>query len=107
VLLDRSGSLVAQPGATDPDLYSASVTKALADVWPGKMAVVAFNTTKASGSEQVQLQTIGPLQLAGDQAQRELLKNQIQLLPKPGLGTPTGPAMDKALDIIRNEGAPP
>ena len=107
VLLDRSGSLVADASATDPDLYSASVTKALADVWPGKMAIVAFHTIKSSGNdEQVQLTTIGPLQVGGDQTQRGELKNQVQLLPKPSLGTPTGPAMDKALEIIGNEKAP-
>src|SRR2546423_15680546 len=31
VLLDRSGSLIDQPRATDPNHYSTSVTKALAD----------------------------------------------------------------------------
>ena len=106
VLLDRSGSLVANPGGTDPTLYSASVTRALADLWPGKMAVVAFNTTTASGSEQVQLNIIGPSSVGSSKAQREDLKNKILLLPKPNLGTPTGPAMDKALEIIRNENAP-
>src|SRR5438876_6619868 len=43
VLLDRSGSLTYQPGATDPDGYSRSVTKALADLWPGTMAVIPFS----------------------------------------------------------------
>src|SRR5438552_8223295 len=43
VLLDRSGSLTFQPGATDPNGYSTSVTKALADLWPGFMAVVPFS----------------------------------------------------------------
>src|SRR5579863_1115953 len=38
VLLDRSGSLT----STDPDEYSASMTKALADLWPGSMAVIPF-----------------------------------------------------------------
>lgn len=107
VLLDRSGSLVADSGATDPDLYSASVTRALADLWPGKMAVVAFNTINPSGNdEQVQLKILGPNQVGGDQAGRDELKTEIQNLPRPALGTPTGPAMDKALEIIKNQGAP-
>lgn len=106
VLLDRSGSLVAAPNPTDPQLYSSSVTRSLADLWPGKMAVVAFHTIIESGSEEVQLDTLGPFQVGGDLAQRTTLKNQIQTLPMPSLGTPTGPAMDKALEIIKNVNAP-
>lgn len=103
VLLDRSGSLT----TTDPDLYSASVTRALADLWPGKMAVVAFNTINPSGNdEQVQLKIFGPLQVGGDQTRRDELKNDILNLPSPALGTPTGPAMDQALQIVKETGAP-
>ena len=107
VLLDRSGSLVDGSGATDPSLYSASVTRALADVWPGKMAVVAFNTTNPSGhDEQVQLKTIGPLQVGDSKAQRQELQNEVLTLPRPSLGTPTGPAMDQALALIKSTNAP-
>src|SRR5438105_5507229 len=42
VLLDRSGSLVDEPGATDPEGYSTSVVKAIADLWPGAMIVIPF-----------------------------------------------------------------
>lgn len=106
VVLDRSGSLVAVPGGTDPDLYSASVTRALADLWPGKMAVVAFNTSNPSGNdERVQLKILGPKQVGGDQTGRDELKNEILKLPRPALGTPTGPAMDKTLEIGKNQGA--
>src|ERR1700687_4930007 len=38
VLLDRSGSL----HGSDSDGYSTSVTKALADLWPGIMIVIPF-----------------------------------------------------------------
>src|SRR5438105_605882 len=40
VLLDRSGSLIEGSSPTDPNGYSTSVTKALADLWPGEMAVI-------------------------------------------------------------------
>lgn len=39
VLLDRSSSLIDEPGATVHHHYSTSVTKVLADQWPSKMAV--------------------------------------------------------------------
>src|SRR5947209_3177185 len=42
VLLDRSGSLIQQTGATDPERYSTNLTKALVDLWPGMMAVIAL-----------------------------------------------------------------
>src|SRR5438034_10323602 len=42
VLLDRSGSLTEGASPTDPNGYSTSVTQALADLWPGKMAVIPF-----------------------------------------------------------------
>ena len=48
VLLDRSGSLVAGDKPTDPDLYSTSVTRALADLWLGNIAVIPFGNDQAN-----------------------------------------------------------
>src|SRR5947208_1319063 len=51
ILLDRSGSLIASVGKsppTDPDGYSGSVTKALADLWPGNVAVIPFGNDQAN-----------------------------------------------------------
>lgn len=92
VLLDRSGSLVDQPGATDPDGYSTSVTKALADLWPGSMAVIPFS----NGSTPV----LGPAALS-NAGQRDALKNEIQNYPIGG-NTPLAPAMQKALDLLKH-----
>lgn len=99
VLLDRSGSLIAEPGATDPDGYSTSVTKALADLWPGKMAVIPFsgNTTR--------LPILGPATLS-DPAQQTNLKQAIQNYPIGG-NTPLAPAMQEALQLLHAQGTPP
>src|SRR5579864_4592625 len=69
VLLDRSGSLIDQPGATDPDGYSTSVTKALADLWPGSMAVIPFSNETTP--------VIGPFSMS-DLQQRQMLKDAVQ-----------------------------
>jgi von Willebrand factor type A domain len=92
VLLDRSGSLTYQPGATDPDGYSTSVTKALADLWPGSMAVIPFsnNTTPV----------IGTVPLT-DLSKRDSLKQQVENYPIGG-DTPLAPAMHKALDLLEH-----
>lgn len=91
VLLDRSGSLTYEPGATDPDGYSTSVTKALADLWPGSMTVIPFsNDTTPVFSANL-----------SDPAQREQLKQQIESYPIGG-DTPLAPAMHKALDLLHN-----
>jgi hypothetical protein len=95
VLLDRSGSLTYEPGATDPDGYSTSVTKALADLWPGAMAVIPFSHD--------QTPVLGPARLA-DQGQRDQLKSAIQSYPIGG-DTPLAPAMHKAFDMLKS--APP
>ncbi len=68
VLLDRSGSLIQEPNPTDPNGYSTSVTKALADLWVGQMAVIPFSGDTAS------LPVLGPSTLAD----RGTLKNEIQ-----------------------------
>lgn len=92
VLLDRSGSLTYQPGATDPDGYSTSVTKALADLWPGSMAVIPFSNESTP--------VLGPAVLS-DAGQRTDLKNAIQNYPIGG-NTPLAPAMQKALALLKN-----
>jgi Mg-chelatase subunit ChlD len=95
VLLDRSGSLTAEPGATDPNGYSTSVTKALADLWPGSMAVVPFSND--------QTPVLGPAVLS-DPTQRANLKNSVENYPIGG-NTPLGPAMHQALKLL--QGAAP
>ncbi len=95
VLLDRSGSLVDQPGATDPDGYSTSVTRALADLWPGSMAVIPFSNEHTP--------VLGPAVLS-DAGQRDALKNEIQNYPIGG-NTPLAPAMQKALDLLKHASA--
>lgn len=95
VLLDRSGSLIVEPGATDPNRYSTSVTKSLADLWPGKMAVVPFSNSATP--------ILGPANLL-DPAAKANLKNSIDSYPIGG-GTPLGPAMHQALTLL--QGAAP
>lgn len=90
VLLDRSGSLLAQPGATDPNGYSTSVTKALADLWPGMMAVIPFSNDRTP--------VWGPYRLA-DPAQRTTLKNELQAYPVGG-DTPLAPALLAAAGLL-------
>ncbi len=91
VLLDRSGSLTAQPGATDPQGYSTSITEALADLWPGTMVVIPFGNDHAS--------VLGPYAL-GNAAQRADLKNAIQSYPIGG-DTPLAPALQRALTLLQ------
>jgi len=98
VLLDRSGSLIIEPGATDPNGYSTSVTKALADLWPGVMAVIPFS------GDTTQLPIFGPDTLS-DPTQRTDLKNKVQNYPIGG-DTPLGPAMQEALDLLHQRGNP-
>jgi len=93
VLLDRSGSLIDGQEATDPNHYSTSVTKALADMWPGKMAVIPFK------GDTIPLKQIGPYALS-DPTQRDTLKNQIPEADPNG-DTPLGPAMDQALQLTK------
>lgn len=92
VLLDRSGSLIDEPGATDPNHYSTSVTKVLADQWPGKMVVIPFK------GDSIPLKQIGPYVMS-DPTQRDNLKNQIPEADPNG-GTPLGPALDQALQLM-------
>jgi hypothetical protein len=92
ILLDRSGSLIARPGATDPEGYSTSVTRALADLWPGMMAVITFGNDRTP--------TWGPYRLA-DPGQRALLKNAIQQ-SSPGGDTPLAPALLAAFTLFQH-----
>jgi hypothetical protein len=96
VLLDRSGSLTVQPGATDPDGYSTSVTKALADLWPGRMAVIPFSNGQAS--------ILGPATLS-DPVQQADLKNKIESYPIGG-DTPLGSAVHVALNLLLQNRVP-
>ncbi len=93
VLLDRSGSLILQPGATDPNGYSTSVTKALADLWPGIMAVIPFSGDTTS------LPILGPATLS-DPTQQADLKNKVENYPIGG-NTPLAPAMHEALALLQ------
>lgn len=95
VLLDRSGSLIQQPGASDPEGYSTSVTKALADLWPGTMTVIPF------GNHATPI--LGPADLSNP-TQHADLKSAVEHYPIGG-DTPLGPAMHVALKEL--QGAAP
>lgn len=96
VVLDRSGSLQ----ATDPDEYSTSVTKILADLWPGYMDVVLM-----SGGGDA-LQYLGPEQLSSDGA-REHLKSEIeQQRNQLGAFTPLKAALGKAFSLLSDRHFP-
>src|SRR5205085_4693902 len=77
VLLDRSGSLTQGSNPTDPNGYSTSVTKALADLWPGNMAVIPFS------GDILPLPVFGPDTLS-DPTQRLDLQNKVQNYPIRG-----------------------
>lgn len=96
VLLDRSGSLgIGGSSGTDPHNYSASVTDALSDLWPGPMAVIPFY----GNGDQLIVKTIGPLQ----PGQRTPLKEQVNALPANGW-TPLAEAMQAAQDLLKRQG---
>lgn len=94
VLLDRSGSLIEGNAPTDPNGYSTSVTKALADLWLGQMAVIPFSGDSAT------LPILGP-------SSGVSLKNQIQeTAAHIGGATPLAPAMQEALNLLQKKGNP-
>jgi len=95
VLLDRSGSLIAAPSPTDPHGYSTSVTKALADLWPGRMAVIPFNGNT----------TTLPIWQSDSPADRTSLKDQVQNYPIGG-ATPLAPAMQEAQRLFQQDHTP-
>ncbi len=103
VLLDRSGSLVGT-GGTDPDDYSTSVTRALADLWPGKMVVITFPKVNSSVDDQDQVDQLGPYDLT-DATQRQTLKNAIPE-PDPNGWTPLYRAMDQAKTFLQKGPVP-
>lgn len=96
VLLDRSGSLA----QTDPNEYSTSIAKVLADLWPGKMAVIFF-----SGESSPLPQTsLVDLTLSGA---RDSLKNQIEAQRNTvGGDTPTQEAIEQAENVLANQNYP-
>lgn len=102
VMLDRSGSLTGVNG-TDPNDLSTSVTRALADLWPGKMAVTTFPAVSPYQPDQIG--SLGGIYNLTDSTQRETLKNKIPE-PDPNGNTPLGPAMDQALSLL-NKGPVP
>ena len=98
VLLDRSGSLTNGTTPTDPNLYSTSVTKALADLWPGVMVVIPFS------GDTLPLPVIGPATLS-DPTQHADLKSQVENYSIGG-NTPLAPAMQQAHDLLKRQGDP-
>lgn len=94
VLLDRSGSLVAGNEPTDPNGYSGSATKALADLWPGQIAVIPF------GNDQEPI--VGPYahsDIGGITSLKHYIDNNP---PSQNADTPLRPAMDKAKTLFSN-----
>jgi hypothetical protein len=81
--------------ATDPRGYSTSVTKALADLWPGQMAVIPFR------GDTTPLPVLGPASVA----ERGALKAQIQATTSQiGGDTPLAPALQEARALLQKNG---
>lgn len=96
VLLDRSSSLA----QTDPQEYSTSVTRILANLWPGRMAVLFFSGTSK------QVPQLGPVDLTQPGA-RERFQTQIQAQRNALHGdTPTQYAVEQAAHILAQNGYP-
>ena len=96
VLLDRSSSLA----QTDPAEYSTSVTRMLANLWPGHMAVIFF-----SGTAQ-QLPQLGPVDLTQTGTRAEL-QTQIEAQKNVLNGdTPTQYAIEQATRMLVQNGYP-
>jgi hypothetical protein len=96
VLLDRSSSLL----NTDPQEYSTSVAKILADLWPGKMAIIFFSDIHSP------LPQIGPIDLTQSET-RDQLKDQIESQRTNLLGwTPTQSAVEQAQQVLSQENYP-
>lgn len=96
VLLDRSTSLA----STDPGEYSTSVTRVLADLWPGRMAVLFFSGTSP------RLPQLGPVDLAQPGA-RVQLKARIEAQRNTlGADTPTQYALEQATRVLAQSGYP-
>jgi hypothetical protein len=96
VLLDRSSSLA----QTDPEEYSTSVTRIMANLWPGRMAVLFFSGTSK------QVPQLGPVDLTQPGA-RERLQTQIEAQRNALHGdTPTQYAVEQAAQILAQNGYP-
>jgi hypothetical protein len=96
VLLDRSSSLA----QTDPAEYSTSITRVLANLWPGRMAVILF-----SGTTQP-LPQLGPVDLILPGA-RAHLQTQIEAQKNVLNGdTPTQYAVEQATRMLVQNGYP-
>lgn len=96
VLLDRSSSLA----VTDPEEYSTSVTRIMADLWPGRMAVLFFSGTSK------QIPQLGPVDLTRPGA-RERLQTRIEVQRNAlHSNTPTQYAMEQAGQILAQNGYP-
>ena len=96
VLLDRSGSLIAGD-TTDPEGYSGSATDALADLWPGNIAVIPFGNNKAN--------ILGNSVFAhSNTAGLSTLKNLVNATfpPSATANTPLSLAMDQAQTLFKN-----
>ena len=96
VLLDRSFSLA----QTDPAEYSTSVTRILANLWPGRMTVIFF-----SGTTQ-QLPQLGPVDLTQPGARTHL---QMQIEAQKNVlngNTPTQYAVEQATRLLAQNGYP-
>jgi hypothetical protein len=96
VLLDRSTSLA----LTDPQEYSTSVTRVLADLWPGRMAVLFFSGTSPH------LPQLGPVDL-GQPGARTQLKASIEAQRNALNGdTPTQYALEQAARVLAQNAYP-
>ena len=99
VLLDRAGNLAEGSSPIDPGSYSTSVTQALADLWPGQMAVVPLS------GDDTPLPIFGPATLS-DPTQLANLKKDVQDYPIGGDAL-LGPAMQQAFDLLNRMDNPP
>ena len=96
VLLDRSASLA----QTDPAEYSTSVTRILADLWPGRMSVIFFRGTTQP------LPQLGPVDLSQPGA-RVGLQTQIEAQRNTLNGdTPTQYAVEQAASLLAQNAYP-
>ena len=101
VLQDRSGSLITGP-TTDPEGYSGSVTNALADLWPGNIAVIPFGNDRAD--------KLGKGVFAhSNTSDLTTLKNLVNgTFPPPNdANTPLGLAMQSAKMLFEQQGVTP
>lgn len=104
VILDRSGSLIAGPAPTDEDGYSTSATKALADLWPGQIAVIPFGSD-ASGNDHAPI--LGPYAHSNTEDIKNLKAKIDAYPPFADSDTPLGLAMQNAQALFQQPGVTP